>query len=75
MEKTSIKLLAALLTASLLFGACDPSSEVDYTPSRDCIITAVTMGTLKRTLHTTDSLGQDSTYTVSVTGSLYPIYI
>ena len=42
MEKTSIKLLAALLTASLLFGACDPSSEVDYTPSRDCIITAVT---------------------------------
>lgn len=65
--------LAVVLTA---MGACN--SDDDYTTTTDtrsCAITALTFGTLKRTMHTTSSTGADSTYTVSVTGSLYPLSI
>ena len=75
MKKNNIQCLVALIIASLTMTACDPSSDAEYIPSRDCLITSVTMGTLKRTLHTKGSQGQDSTYTVSVNGALYPIYI
>lgn len=75
MKTNSIKLLLATLIATLTMGACDTSSDSTYEPSRDCAITAVTLGSLKRTLHTLNSEGKDSTYTVAVTGSLYPMYI
>ena len=75
MKKYNIQCLVAIILASLTMTACDPSSDAEYIPSRDCLITSVTMGTLKRTLHTKGSQGQDSTYTVSVNGALYPIYI
>lgn len=75
MKTNSIKSLLATLAALLTLGACDTSSDSSYEPSRDCAITAVGLGSLKRVLHTTSSEGKDSTYTVAVTGSLYPMYI
>lgn len=59
-----------------MMGACSSDDETSSTTdTRQCALTALTMGTLKRTMHTTSSTGADSTYTVSVTGSLYPISI
>lgn len=75
MKKNSI--LAILLAAiiGLLSMGCDTSSDYDTEVSRDCLISAVTLGTLNCTYHTTSSTGGDSTYTGSITGSSYPMYI
>lgn len=73
-----LSLLAIILiiaTANMAFVGCDFSSDSDTELSRDCLLTAVTLGSLNRTIHTTASDGSDSTYTTTVTGSLYPMYI
>lgn len=76
MKKFPIVALAAIFLLLQTFVACDTSSDTtDDSTARDCIISSATLGTLKRTMHTTNSAGEDSTYTVSVTGSLYPLYI
>lgn len=75
MKKTPFLALLVTLVTSIAFAGCDSSTETDYEVSSDCLVSAVTLGTLNRTMHTTSSTGADSTYTVSVTGSLYPVYI
>lgn len=62
---------ATFLLASVACSGDDYSLET----SGRCVVTNVTMGTLKRILHTTAADGSDSTYTVSVAGALYPMYI
>lgn len=65
--------LVVLLSA---MSACNSDDDTSTTSDlRDCNLSALTLGTLKRTMHTTSSTGADSTYTVSVTGSLYPLSI
>lgn len=64
-----------MLLASLTISACDTTSDVNTTTNTDCAITAVTLGTLRRTIHTTSSAGTDSTYSINVTGSSFPMYI
>ena len=60
--------------AVLGFVSCfSDDDEVEL--SRDCIITSISMGTLNRGLPTKTADGRDSTYWVSVTGSLYPLHI
>jgi hypothetical protein len=54
--------------------SCDLSSDLDEL-SHDCIVTSITMGSLKRVMHTKNALGQDSTYEVNVTGAYYPLTI
>ena len=61
--------------ASLTLTSCVSSSSEDNYTSSDCAITAVTMGTLKRTVHTTTDDGRDTTYSVSVAGSAFPMYV
>lgn len=77
MKITRFALLPLLLAAiTIMTGAC--SSESTYsstTDTHDCVVTSVTLGSLKRYLTTKASDGSDSTYTVSVTGSLYPVFI
>lgn len=75
MKKNSILAILMAAITGLLSVGCDTSSDYDTEVSRDCLITAVTMGTLNVTYHTTSSTGGDSTYTGSVTGSSYPMYI
>ena len=48
----------------------------DVVATKDCAITAVTLGTLHRRVDTKSvNTGNDTTYYVNVTGSLYPMYI
>lgn len=62
-----------LLAGLLVLTSCSSDDTVEQTS--DCYISAFTLGYMKRTVHTTDSLGNDSTYTVSFSGSYYPIII
>lgn len=79
MAKKNIQRLLALLPALLAafaLGSCsEDEADSSSSATNDCLVSKVTLGSLKRTIHTTGSQGQDSTYVVSVTGSLYPMYI
>lgn len=75
MKKTSVLALLLSLMMTIAFVGCDTSNDVEYDVSRDCLVSGVTLGNLKRTLHTLSSKGEDSTYVVTVTGSMYPIHI
>lgn len=77
MKKTHILplILCGLLSWSL--ASCNTSDDTsDYTEVKDCAITAVSLGTLHRTIYTKSATtGIDTTYAVNVSGSLYPMYI
>lgn len=64
-----------LLMAALIFVSCLDSDDSDVYYYDDTAITAFTLGTLKRTKHTTSSEGEDSTYTLTYSGSSYYFYI
>lgn len=70
-KQTILALLMATLANIIAFSSCDSSSEVTTSdPSRDCVITSATLGTLRRTVST-----KDTTYEYSVTGGAYLLYI
>ena len=71
---TLMLLVASVLTAGFTT-ACGSDDYTSGELSRDCLITEVTLGTLNRTMHTLNSQGEDSTYTVTVTGTMYPMHI
>lgn len=76
MKKISTRIFLLALAACLSLAACDTTSTSDTTSSSDCAITGVTLGTLLRTINSVSpTTGADTTYTVNVTGSLYPMYI
>lgn len=67
--------MMAAISLATITASCSDDDKYEFTPNNDCVITAATMGTLVRIMHTTDSLGKDSTFKVAVTGSLYPMSI
>jgi len=69
--KNNIISVLLVVAASLMFNACLKSDDSDVAYYGDTAITAFSLGTLNRTLHTTSSTGEDSTYTSTVTGSNY----
>lgn len=73
--KLFTRALLLLLPIIATHTACTSDTDYDTVTSGDCIITATTMGTLNRYLLTKSSTGEDSTYRVTVTGSLYPMTI
>lgn len=75
MKKSSFFALLLSLILNIAFVGCDTSNDVDYELSRDCLVSGVIMGNLQRTLHTLSSKGEDSTYVVTVTGTMYPMHI
>lgn len=75
MKKNPILAILLAMITGVLSISCDTLSDSDTEASRDCLISAVTLGTLNCTYHTTSSTGGDSTYTGSITGSSYPMYI
>lgn len=75
MKRLPLAIIFAGIVAGSLLTACDTTNEYEVNISKDCLISAVTLGSIPRTLHTLSSTGEDSTYTVSVTGSYYPMYI
>ncbi|GEM_PF-3753834 len=69
-------LIVTLLCSSLLV-SCFDNEEIDYTTYNDCILSAISFGTIPRTVHTINSTTKkDSTYESTVTaGSVYPFTI
>lgn len=67
---------AALLLAVVAgLSSCLKGDDTEVVYYDDTAVTAFTLGTVTRTLHTTSSTGEDSTYTASVTGSRYAFSI
>ena len=75
MKRTYRLLLPALLATMMILGACSDEYTTTTTISRDCIVSNVTLGTLKRHVAGKTTSGADTTLIVNVTGSLYPMYI
>ena len=73
--KKYIRLSLLFAIAGVLFSAClnDDTTTTEYT--NETAITAFSLGTLSRTMHTTASDGSDSTYTTTVSGSSYKFNI
>ena len=73
--KKNIRLSLLFILAGVLMSAClsDDTTTTEYT--NETAITAFSLGTLSRTMHTTASDGGDSTYTTTVSGSTYKFNI
>ncbi len=68
--------IAILLSTVFLVTSClDTEDETNITYYDDTAITAFSLGTLNRTVHTTSSTGEDSTYTDELDASGYSFYI
>jgi len=70
-----MKAMCGVLTMILLLASCMKSDDKTSTLYNDTAITAFSLGTLNRYLHTTSSKGTDSIYKVTVTGSDYKFSI
>ena len=76
MKKSRLLLIFSALSILLIGNiGCNTKSEIDDTTSGDCLIKTITLGTLKRHLHTRTVRGADSVYTVTVNGAYYPLTI
>jgi len=73
MNRKLLTIGTAMLVAVAALSSC--LGDDDTTTYDEAGITGFTLGTLKRTLHTTTASGADSTYMGSVTGSNYSFYI
>lgn len=69
------KVICGLLAAMTLLASCMKDSDSSSTLYNDTAITAFSLGTLNRYLHTTSSTGADSIYKETVTGSDYKFSI
>ncbi len=68
--------IVILLSTVLLAASCLSTDDNDnITYYDDTAITAFSLGTLNREMHTTSSKGEDSVYTEEVDGSEYKFYI
>lgn len=76
MKKISILWVIAIgFVLNYAVTSCDTSSSSSTYAETDCYISNVVLGTLKQSVTTTASTGEDSTYSISVTGSAFEIYI
>lgn len=75
--KLKLTSLVVLLAAACMLSSCLNSDDdtTEYNYSKDTAISAFTLGTLNRYLHTTSSTGADSIYKTTVTGSYYKMVI
>lgn len=68
-------ILVFLAACMLLMTSCLSDDETTVTYYDDAAITSFSLGTLSRTLHTTNAAGKDSTYTTTVDCSTYAFVI
>lgn len=73
--KNRLIVFGLLLSVLGMFTACLKDENTVVTLYDDTGITSFSLGTMSRTLHTTSSKGEDSTYTATVTGSTYKFTI
>lgn len=74
MKKTYIYPILLILAAIMLLPSCVVDNE-EVTPDEYCYISSFRIGTLKRTIYTVNEEGEDSAYTVTFSGDLYPMSI
>jgi len=74
MKKYPLSLLSLILLIATALTACS-SDDIASSTTNDCLITGVTLGSLKGSMHGTTSAGEDTTYNFTVTGSNYPMSI
>lgn len=69
--------LVVLLSAAWMLSSCLNSDDdnTEYNYYKDTAISAFTLGTLNKTVHTTTSAGADSTYKTTFKGSAYKMVI
>ena len=72
--KNFLYTLTALVLGSVAVLSCS-SSDDDVEYSDQCYISSFVLGQMRRTLHTTDSEGNDSVYYLSFSGSAYQMLI
>lgn len=75
MKKHSILAFLLALATAIGVTSCSLSSDYNTEVSRDCAISAVTIGTLNRSIYTKNTSGKDTIIASTVTGSNYPMYI
>ncbi len=68
-------LLILVVAASLLSSCLNSDDDSDYNYYKDTGISAFTLGTLNRYLHTTTTSGTDTVYKTTYTGSAYKMTI
>ncbi|MBQ7419654.1 MAG: hypothetical protein IJV17_02810 [Prevotella sp.] len=73
--KKLTKVMFGLLATVCLLASCMKSDDSTITLYSDTAITAFTLGTLNRYVHTTSSTGTDSVYKQTITGSNYKFSI
>ncbi len=72
MKKLAYSFIALSLMLSV-FTACKTDDEIEYTS--DCYIKSFVLGGLTRTIYSTTSNGQDTSYNVAISGSAFPMTI
>ncbi len=70
---THLLLLLATAVASVPFSSCLSDDDAEYDDY--CYISGFTLGSLKRTMFTISSEGEDSVYSTTLSGSLFPMTI
>ena len=69
------RISVAALSAVLVLTGCSSENNFNVDVTGDCAITSMVLGQLRRTMHSINSEGRDTTYVTSVEGSLYPLHI
>lgn len=72
--RINISLWLTALFLPVLLVSCAEEEET-YTLSNNCYISDVTLGYVRRTIHTVTHEGKDSTYTVTFDGKYYPMTV
>lgn len=73
--KRKIDILSLCFAMTMVLASCLSNEEEETVKYNDTAISSFTLGTLKRTVHTTSSTGTDSTYTTTFDASKYKFYI
>ena len=67
--------LASLITLATSLAACMSDTDNESDLSSNCYISAFTLGTMRRVVHTTTSIGNDSTFYITFSGTYYPLTV
>ena len=68
-------IISLLLCTVLVFSSCNSDDDDGYVYSNNCYISSMVLGQMRRIVTTTTASGNDTTYTVSFSGSYYPLAI
>ena len=73
--RNKLQVFILLISMAWIASSCLDDNEYEYEYPNDTAITAFSLGTVDRYVHTLSSKGEDSVYTEDVDGSEYKFYI